>query len=386
MTVAVIGGGIAGLCAAIALRRVGADVEIFERSSSIREIGAGLSLWPNATYALRELGLLEACSRAASRVRRIRLRDPGGREWASVGINGSETPALCLERPALLSALLAAVDPGRIHVGRECEGIALGSEDGRKPLVRFDDGRTREFEAVIGADGLGSIVRRFVTGRVERPVYRGYMIWRGVARVLPRLYAEGNITEAWGEGERFGIMPIGDGKVCWYATRSQPETAPPPSKAEILERFRGWHAPIAEVIAATPEHSIVRTPALDRPTTGRWARGRVVLIGDAAHPMTPNLGQGTCQAVEDALVLSRLLVQHGSIEKAFRRFEKARRVRAAAIVLGARWIGRFAQSRGRAARVARRSLPRFLLSGAIERSLHPVHGYRPGPPAYGQPA
>jgi 2-polyprenyl-6-methoxyphenol hydroxylase-like FAD-dependent oxidoreductase len=116
MKVAVIGGGIAGFCAAIALERIGVDTEIFERSSSIREIGAGLSLWPNATFALRELGLLEPCARAASRVRRIGLMDPVGREWASVDISGHATPALCLDRPALLSVLLAAVDPERIRV------------------------------------------------------------------------------------------------------------------------------------------------------------------------------------------------------------------------------------------------------------------------------
>jgi len=377
MKVAVIGGGIAGFCAAIALGRIGADVEIFERGSEIREIGAGLSIWPNATYALRELGLLEACSRVSSRVQRILLRDPGGREWASIRISGGETPALCLDRPALLSVLLAAVDPRRIHVSQECEGISL-AQDGRKPCVHFKGGRTMEFDAVVGADGLGSVARQFVTGRVERPVYRGYLIWRGVAPAMPPLYAEGNITEAWGKGERFGIMPIGDGKVCWYSARNQPDTASPRSKVEILEHFRGWHPPIAEVIAATPESAIVRTPALDRPITWTWARGRVVLIGDAAHPMTPNLGQGTCQAVEDALVLSLLLAGRGSIEEAFCRFEKLRRARAAAIVLGARWIGGFAQSEGRAARLARNSLPRRFLSGAIERAFHAMHDHHAG--------
>jgi len=372
-----IGGGIAGLCAAIAFGRVGADVEIFERGSSIREIGAGLSLWPNATYALRELGLLEACSRASSRVQRILLRDAGGREWVAVNIPGHATPAFCLDRPALLAALLAAVDPHRIHVGQECEGISM-AQDGRKPCVHFKGGRTMECDAVVGADGMGSVVRHFVTGRVERPVYRGYLIWRGVAPAMPPLCAEGNITEAWGKGERFGIMPIGNGKVCWYATRNQPDTAAPQSKTEILEHFRGWHAPIAEVIAATPESAIVRTPALDRPITWTWARGPVVLVGDAAHPMTPNLGQGTCQAVEDALVLSRLLAGGGSIERAFHCFEKLRRARVGAIVLGARWIGGFAQHQGWAVRLARGGLPRVFLSGALERMFRAMHDYRAG--------
>ena len=378
MKVAVIGGGIAGFCAASALGRIGADVEIFERGPAIREIGAGLSLWPNATYALRELGLLEPCVRASSRVRNIRLTDPAGREWASIRISGGETPALCLDRPALLSVLLAAVDPRRIHVGEGCKGISLESRDGRKPRVHFEGGRTQAFDAVIGADGLDSVVRRFVTGRVERPVYRGYMIWRGVADGIPPLYAEGNITEAWGKGERFGIMPIGNGKVCWYAARNQPDTAAPQSKADILEHFRDWHPPIAEVIAATPDSAIVRTPALDRPTTWTWAKGPVVLIGDAVHPMTPNLGQGTCQAVEDALLLSLLLAGGGPIEEAFHRVERLRRARAAAIVLGARWIGGFAQSEGWPVRLVRNSFPRALLSSAIEGAFRVVHDYRTG--------
>jgi 2-polyprenyl-6-methoxyphenol hydroxylase-like FAD-dependent oxidoreductase len=375
MRVAVVGGGISGLSAAIALGRIGADVEIFERGPAIREIGAGLSLWPNATYGLRELGLLEPCLRAASRVDRIRLSDCEGRPWASVRIAGQSTPALCLDRPALLSVLLAAVDRRRIHVGQGCEAVSLEPGGGGKPCVHFEGGRKLPFDAVIGADGLGSVVRRFVTGKAERPVYRGYLIWRGVADVLPARYAEGSITEAWGDGERFGIMPIGQGKVCWYATRNQPEDAAPQSKAQILEHFRGWHAPIAEVIAATPEAAIVRTPALDRPPAWNWAKGPVVLIGDAAHPMTPNLGQGTCQAIEDALVLSRCLAGGGSVDKAFHGFEKLRRARAAAIVLGARWIGGFAQS---GAPLVIRRFSRLLLSAAIGRTFHAIHDYRAG--------
>ena len=143
MKVAVIGGGISGFCAAIALRRIGVEVEIFERGSAIREIGAGLSLWPNATHALRELGLLEPCVRVSSRVQKIWLRDPEGREWASIRVVGQATPALCLDRPALLSVLLAAMDRQRIHVSQGSEGISLESESGREPCVHFEGGRTQ---------------------------------------------------------------------------------------------------------------------------------------------------------------------------------------------------------------------------------------------------
>jgi 2-polyprenyl-6-methoxyphenol hydroxylase-like FAD-dependent oxidoreductase len=378
MKVAVIGGGIAGFCAAMALKRIGADVEVFERGSSIREIGAGLSLWPNATYALRELCLLEPCLRVASRVERIQLNEPDGRPWASIRVSGQPTPALCLDRPALLSVLLAAMDPQRIHVDQECQGVSLETDGDQRPCVHFAGGQKLRFDAVIGADGIGSVVRRSVTGRVERPIYRGYMIWRGVAPRMPPFYAQGNTTEAWGKGERFGIMPIGNGKVCWYATLNQPGTAGPRGKAELLEHFRGWHPPIAEVITATPESSIVMTPALDRPAAWSLARGRVVLIGDAAHPMTPNLGQGACQALEDALVLSLLLARSGPIEAALVRFAKLRRARAAAIVLGARWVGSFAQSEGWAARLARHGLPRFLVSSVVARAFRAAHGYRAG--------
>jgi len=376
--VAVIGGGISGLCAAAALGRAGADVEVFERGAAIREIGAGLSLWPNATYALRELGLLEDCTRAASLVDTVRLRDPGGRDWLCARIRGGQTPALCLDRPALLSALLAAVDPRRIHVGHRCTGVSLETGRSGRPRVHFEGGRSLACDVVIGADGLGSVVRRFVTGRSERPVYRGYMIWRGVAPVQPPLYSAGSMTEAWGLGERFGIMPIGEGKVCWYAARSQAEAAAAQSQEELLRHFQGWHEPIAQVIAATPAAGIVRTPALDRPVCWRWSRGPVTLVGDAAHPMTPNLGQGTCQAIEDALVLSLLLARAGPIEAALVRFGRLRRARAAAVTLGARWLGRFAQSQGRAARLARGGLPGPLLSGAVERALRAVHDHRAG--------
>ena len=175
------------------------------------------------------------------------------------------------------------------------------------------------------------------------PVYSGYTSWRGVTptgSVPPPT----RVIESWGRGERFGIVNIGFGEVYWFAVADAPSGGRDHDVCrELLQRFGGWHDPIRALIEATPPARIVRTDICDRPPVARWHAGRVVLVGDAAHPMTPNLGQGAGQAIEDAVVLDQCLAASHDIESALTSYEQRRVHRANAIVRGSRQFGEIAQ-------------------------------------------
>ena len=197
---------------------------------------------------------------------------------------------------------------------------------------------------LVGADGMHSRVR---VGRFgdEAPRYCGYVGWRSVVPGIPAGYEGGWLTESWGEGKRFGISPLGGNRCYWYATTNQPCQAPVVANArdELLAMFHRWHTPIPELIAATPAEAILRNEIFDRPGRAPWTQGRVTLLGDAAHPMSPNLGQGACTALEDAWVLARELAAAPSGPVGLQRYERARRNRTSWINRASRVLGRVIQ-------------------------------------------
>src|SRR5436305_918300 len=175
------------------------------------------------------------------------------------------------------------------------------------------------------------------------PLYCGYTSWRGLS---PRadLAPEGQTSETWGRGVRLGFVPVGHGEVYWFAVANAPPGGPnEDARAELMERFGGWHEPIPELIASTPSECIVRTDISDRKPLDRWSCGPVTLLGDAAHPMTPNLGQGGCQAVEDAVVLAECLDSSADALAALAEYERRRIPRANRLVLASRRMGAVAQ-------------------------------------------
>ena len=240
------------------------------------------------------------------------------------------------------------------------------------------DGCRFETELLLGADGLRSAVRAQTTGPLE-PVYSGYTSWRGTTpdgSVPPPQH----MSESWGHGGRFGIVEIGFGELYWFAVaNAPPQGRDVDVKADLLRRFGDWHSPIRGFLEATPVERILRTDISDRDPITRWHEGRVVLLGDVAHPMTPNLGQGAGQAIEDAVALDASLAAYDDVEVALRAFEHARVARANAFVVGSRRLGRVRSRRARVgAWVRERQCPARRSTGAV--GCEPVEG----PPRMGR--
>lgn len=336
----VVGGGIGGLSAAIALRRAGIQADVYERAPELREVGAGISLWPNATRQLRRWGLLDEIVRRGFRFTDGEMRNARGDLLAGMPVPAADAPAVLIHRADLHAVLADALPPWAIRTGAEFTRLA---EFADRVEADFGEAGTVEGAFVVGADGLRSAVRRQVLGDGD-PVYRGYPVWRGVA---PAGAVEARtIVETLGRGLRFGTVPIGGGRVAWWATANEPDgtdDAAEGRKAKLLRLFGDWHRPIPQLIEATPEDEILKNGTYDRPPVRRWGRGRVTLLGDAAHPTTPNLGQGGCMAIEDAAVLARCLTETDDVPAALRAFERSRFRRTAWITRESLRYGQIAQ-------------------------------------------
>lgn len=355
MKILVIGGGIAGLATAIALRRQGIDAHVYERAAAHREVGAGLSLWRNALIALDALGVGDACRALSAPYAGAALRRWDGRVIVSPAESELKRlvgeVGLVLHRATLLQILADALGPEQLHLGHACLGFR-DSTDG--VIATFENIGDVHADGLVGADGLHSIVRRAILGS-EEPVYSGYTAWRGVATFD---HAELAVGESWGRGQRFGQVPMAHGEVYWFATQNAPAgvRAHGGEKGEVLRLFGQWHQPIASLVERTAASAVLRNDIYDRPPARTWSRGRVTLVGDAAHPMTPNLGQGACQALEDAVVIARALHGATGIAAAWQVYERTRRRRTAFVSRASRRIGAMGQMENPLAIAARDTL------------------------------
>ncbi|MET0646644.1 MAG: FAD-dependent monooxygenase, partial [Pyrinomonadaceae bacterium] len=219
MRVLIVGGGIGGLAAALALRREGFEPAVYERAPELLEVGAAIAVWPNAFRVLERLGLGEAVLARAGRIQRARWLGRGGREYNRFTFPETGWPAVALHRADLQGALLRALPQGSVHLGKTFVGFEVEREEVR---ARFEDGTEVVCDVLVGADGLHSRVRAQLLGDGE-PVYRGYTVWRGVARLEHAALSAGTASEIYGEGRRFGVGPVGLGRTGWWATANEPE-------------------------------------------------------------------------------------------------------------------------------------------------------------------
>jgi 2-polyprenyl-6-methoxyphenol hydroxylase-like FAD-dependent oxidoreductase len=366
--VLIAGAGIGGATLAVALGQRGVPVRLLERAPALRPVGAGITMQPNAMAVLARLGLDGRVRAAGCAIEEAWLRRADGTALSRVDLGGEERQIVGIHRAALLGALLEGRDVP-IELGFEAVGYA---PDADGVTVRASDGREVRGAALVGADGLHSTVRAQLLGETALR-YSGYTSWRGVCDAAGIDHPRGLSTETWGRGRRFGIVPIGGDRLYWFATENGAPGGTDASVDALLERFAELHEPVEAILRATPPEAVLRTDIHDRAPVDRWTEGRVALLGDAAHPMTPNLGQGGCQAVEDAWVLAEAWTEASSPEEAFARYQDARLERANALVRMSWDLGRTAQWESGVARFIRdlavRGTPRWLLERRLRQVL-----------------
>lgn len=335
----IIGGGIGGLATAIALLQAGWQVRVFERAPKIEAVGAGLTLWHNAIKAMDSLGLGEVLLKHSLEDLHGGIMDWRGELLLKIadpqqfGIDG---PLMIgLHRADLHAMLAEALPPGVLQTGAQFDRF---TQDRNGVMAFFADGHVEQGDLLIGADGLRSKVRSQLFG-FQEPVYSGQAAWRAVIPASAINLREPVGFEAWGHGELFGMVPLSKEQIYWFAAVNRPlgsQDPPEGCKAELLSIFAGWLDPVERLIEATPEAKILRNDIFDRDPINAWSSGRVVLLGDAAHPMCPNLGQGACQALEDAVVLGQELRRSADLSEALQSYERRRVKRANQILLASR--------------------------------------------------
>lgn len=331
--IAIIGGGIGGLTAAISLQQSGLRAEVFEQAPELLDVGAAIAIWSNAMRVLERLQLAEKIVEQSGVVNELCWMDQNGFLLNRVSISHAKPPAVALHRSDLQSTLLHALPPESIHLGH----ILVDQKQQRdKIIATFANGQSVEADFLIGADGVHSRVRKQIINDGE-PINRGYTIWRGTSSITPAAIPPATGIELYGSGKRFGIGPVGFGRTGWWASGNADQTD------QLTDLFTGWYTPVIELIEATPQASVLETIAADREPVKNWGAGRMTLLGDAIHPTTPNLGQGGCLAMEDALVLARCFEKYGAREEALRNYERCRYKRTAALTRYSRWYGSVGQ-------------------------------------------
>ncbi|MCF0041684.1 FAD-dependent monooxygenase [Dyadobacter fanqingshengii] len=334
--IAIIGGGIAGLTLAVSLRNTRFKCHIFEKNAEFKEIGAAISVFPNALRVLRQYGLLNDILNVGGAITKICMKTDQGKILAQTEPR-YQLPAMCMHRADLHAILLKHAD-ATFYASHELN--AFQSTPDGKVSVSFKNGVFRIFDAVIGADGLHSLVRQGIIGDGE-PIFRGYNIWRGIAESnIDIRYA----SESYGKGKRVGIVPIRDGQCGWWTTVNEKfmeSDEPEETKQKLLRLFADWHDPIPELISKT-DH-IIKNSLSDRIPVSGWSKGNCTLLGDAAHPTTPTLGQGGCIAIEGAYILGEIIKKYGVTESVFQRYESLHYHRAKSIIEDSLQLGKIGQ-------------------------------------------
>lgn len=337
----IIGAGIGGLTTAIAMQRVGYEVEIYDRARELRPAGAGISLWSNGVKVLNYLGLGDQLATIGGQMNRMEYRSHTDEPLSHIDLRPlikqvGQRP-YPVSRTDLQKMLLEAAGADRVQLGMKCVAV---EEDESSVTAIFENGHRARGDLLVGADGIHSVTRQYVLGHETLPRYADYVNWNGIVDAKPELCDADNWVIYVGDGKRASMMPIGGDRFYFFFGSSMEKgtTVAPEHRRDELEKiFTGWPNAVQNLIQALNPLETNRLEIHDLDPLERLVRGRVALLGDAGHATTPTLGQGGCQAVEDAETLTRYLVTTNiSVDDALQRYEAERKERTASLVLKAR--------------------------------------------------
>ncbi|WP_224996232.1 FAD-dependent monooxygenase [Cesiribacter sp. SM1] len=373
MKTVILGAGIAGLTAGIALNRIGIRASVYEAAPEIKAVGAGLGLAANAIKALKKIGVEKAVMEKGRLLDALVIKDKAGRQISKTNTQASSqkygADNFTIHRAMLHSVLLSFLHPEQVQTNKCCIDF---ERTGDRILLHFSDGSQDWTDYLIAADGIHSPIREKLLPD-SKVRYAGYTCWRAVIDYPSDHLREA--SETWGPNGRFGIVPLANNKLYWFACIKAKQNDALLKKFtvnDLLHQFREYHHPIPEVLRATKNEALIWNDIADLAPLPGYAFGNILLIGDAAHATTPNMGQGACQAIEDAVILADVIEASKTIADAFQIFEKRRMERTQYIVKQSRLIGNLAQVQNKLIGSLRNTLMRALPSGAQQKQLEKI--------------
>lgn len=340
LKVVIIGAGIGGLTAGIALHQAGYQVELYDRVGELRPAGAGISLWSNGVKVLNRLGMGDQIAKFGGQMDQMQYIYCNGEVMNQISlyplIEAVGQRPYPVARTDLQGFLLDAF-PGKVTLNAKCVAV---EQDGQSVTAIFEDGQRATGDVLIACDGIRSILRNYVLDTEIQPRYAGYINCNGLVAASPDLAPDKTWVIYVGEHKRASMMPVGDNRYYFFfdlpVAKGTP-VHPNGIQAELIDYFRGWPEPVQKLIQRLAPDCTNRIEIHDVGPLDRFVKGRVALLGDAAHTTTPDLGQGGCQALEDAYVLANYLHSTNlGVEDALKRYEAERKERTGNLVLKAR--------------------------------------------------
>lgn len=368
MKIAIIGGGIGGLTTALALQKNNLDITIYESAPEIKPVGAGIIMANNAMQVFDKLGIRNKIEKAGHKISTIKITDPQLKTLSEVPLNKFELQYgvhnIAIHRGKLQMILAEEIGFENIKLSKRLSKI----EQRNGYQLTFEDGTTAIADVVIGADGIKSVVRNQILniGKIRTANQK---CWRGVSEIDWTKKYSHQAYEAWGKGKRFGFVRINDQQVYWYAVANENLVKNPENPAELFTEF---NSEVPGMILETPKEKIFVNDIIDLEPISQWQKDRVCLIGDAAHATTPNMGQGACQAIEDAYIIGKLFGEGKSVEEVFMQYEKLRIKKAHYIVNTSSTIGKVSHYENSLAVWLRNTLLKATPSSTNEKQMEKV--------------